>query len=283
MADSDADTILPQHDHTNGYSPHGGSWWHKPDKLKNRGLPLRQYMGPDAKNHFVAWLGEYTGTTMYLFFAFAGTMVAHSPGHPIENHSPIVFLYIAVTFAFYLVGNLSFQKAFTIFTAQMLGGMSAAAIVSALLPVPLSVGTTLSPDTNKAQGLFIEAFVTFELVFTVFMLAAEKHRATFLAPIGIGIIFFVIELVSVRFTGGSANPTRSFGPAVAARKFEDDQWIYWVGPAIGAAAAAGFYRCMKMLEYENANPGQDSDQALKKFCDENPGHSVCEMRTVGGN
>ncbi|KAI5809244.1 aquaporin-like protein [Pyronema omphalodes] len=243
---------------------------------------------------------------MYLFFAFAGTMVAHSPGHPIEEHSPIVFLYIAlsfgfslavniwiffrvsgglfnpaVTFAFYLVGNLSFYKAFTIFTAQMLGGITASAIVSALLPVPLSVGTTLSPDTNKAQGLFIEAFITFELVFTVFMLAAEKHRATFLAPIGIGIIFFVIELVSVRFTGGSANPTRSFGPAVAARKFENDQWIYWAGPAIGAAAAAGFYRCMKMLEYENANPGQDSDQALKKFCDENPGHSVCEMRTAG--
>ena len=46
-----------------------------------------------------------------------------------------------------------------------------------------------------AQGLFIEVFLTADfiemlltpvLVFTIFMLAAEKHRATFLAPIEIG-------------------------------------------------------------------------------------------------
>lgn len=37
-------------------------------------------------------------------------------------------------------------------------------------------------------------FLTAELVFTVLMLAAEKTRATFMAPIGIGLALFVAEI-----------------------------------------------------------------------------------------
>ncbi len=44
------------------------------------------------------------------------------------------------------------------------------------------------------QGLFIEMFLTFQLVFTIFMLAAEKHKSTFLAPVGIGLSLFIAEL-----------------------------------------------------------------------------------------
>jgi aquaporin related protein len=46
-------------------------------------------------------------------------------------------------------------------------------------------------------------FMTALLVFTIFMLAAEKHRATFIAPIGIGLALFVAHLAGARFTGGS--------------------------------------------------------------------------------
>jgi aquaporin related protein len=35
------------------------------------------------------------------------------------------------------------------------------------------------------------------------MLAAEKHKATFIAPIGIGLALFVAELSGVYFTGGA--------------------------------------------------------------------------------
>ena len=36
--------------------------------------------------------------------------------------------------------------------------------------------------------------LTAELIFCIFMLAAEKHKATFLAPIGIGLALFIAEL-----------------------------------------------------------------------------------------
>ena len=45
------------------------------------------------------------------------------------------------------------------------------------------------------QGLFIEMFLTIQLVFTIFMLAAERHRGNFMAPIGIGLSLFIAELM----------------------------------------------------------------------------------------
>lgn len=40
--------------------------------------------------------------------------------------------------------------------------------------------------------------------------------------------------------------------------FHGYHWIYWIGPGLGAIVAAGFYKFIKVLEYETANPGQDS-------------------------
>ena len=70
-------------------------------------------------------------------------------------------------------------------------------------------------------------------------------------------------MTGVYFTGGSLNPARSFGPAVVNREFAGYHWIYWLGPVLGAIVAAGFYKFIKILEYETANPGQDMDHAAK--------------------
>lgn len=63
----------------------------------------------------------------------------------------------------------------------------------------------------------------------------------------------------VYFTGGSLNPARSFGPSVVLGSFHGYHWIYWVGPLLGAILAVIFYRLIKVLEYETANPDADSD------------------------
>lgn len=137
--------------------------------------------------------------------------------------------------------------------------MVAAALVSCMFPGAITtVTTTLSPGTSIAQGVFIEMFLTALLVFTILMLAAEKSKDTFIAPLGIGLSLFVAELSGVYYTGGSLNPGRSFGPSVAARKFVGYHWIYWVGPLLGALLAAGYFRFIKYFEYQDANPGQDS-------------------------
>lgn len=60
----------------------------------------------------------------------------------------------------------------------------ASALVQCMFPGGLNVQTSLGGGTTVAQGLFIEMFLTAQLVFTIFMLAAEKHKGTFIAPVG---------------------------------------------------------------------------------------------------
>jgi aquaporin related protein len=135
--------------------------------------------------------------------------------------------------------------------------MSAAAVIEAILPGPLMVSTNLS--VSIARGIFIEMFCTSLLVLTIFMLAAEKHKATYLAPIGIGLALFVAHLVGICYTGAGLNPARSFGPCVATKNFPEYHYVYWVGPFMGTLLAVGMYKIVKLVEYEIINPGQDSD------------------------
>ena len=96
----------------------------------------------------------------------------------------------------WLVGAVPAVRCLIVFVAQMLGGISAAAAASAVFPGALAVNVRLGGGTSIVQGLFIEMFATYLLVITVIMLAAVKHKSTFLAPIGIGIALFVGHLCS---------------------------------------------------------------------------------------
>ena len=103
-----------------------------------------------------------------------------------------------------ITGTLPPIRGLLLFPAQMLGGMVAAGLVRCMFPGPLTVNTTLASGTSVAQGLFIEMFLTCELIFTVLMLAAEKSKATFIAPVGIGLALFVAELAGM-FPGSLGN------------------------------------------------------------------------------
>lgn len=79
------------------------------------GLPWTMWMNSEVKNMFVASVGEWVGTTLFLFFAFAGTQVANAHSKtPAEatttnataGFSPMVMLYISVAFGFSLMVNV---------------------------------------------------------------------------------------------------------------------------------------------------------------------------------
>ena len=123
-----------------------------------------------------------------------------------------------------IVGAVPYIRGCLVIVSQILGGIAAAAVVSGLTPGPLNVRTSLGGGTTVVQGLFIEMFLTAQLVFTIFMLAAEKHRGTFIAPVGIGLSLFIAELFGVQYTGGSLNPARTFGPCVVLHSFYHYHW-----------------------------------------------------------
>ncbi|KAH0364965.1 aquaporin-like protein, partial [Aureobasidium melanogenum] len=240
-----------------------------------------------VRNQFIAVVGEFVGTFLFLFFAFSATQVANAAtnntstqnnddGSITQAPNTSALLYIALAFGFSLavnawvffritgglfnpavtlalclIGACKWVRGLLVFIGQILGAIAAAGIVSCLFPSAMNVSTTLGGGTSIARGLFIEMFLTAMLVFTILMLAAEKHKGTFLAPIGIGLSLFIAELTGVYFTGGSLNPARSFGPC---------------GPFLGSVLAVGFYKFIKVLEYETANPGQDfNDKEAEVF------------------
>lgn len=96
-----------------------------------------------------------------------------------------------MTFGLALTGQVGWIRAALLVPTQLLASMVAAAMARALIPVPISsADTKLSGGTSVTQGLFLEMFFTAELVFAVLMLAQEKSRDTFIAPIGIGLALF---------------------------------------------------------------------------------------------
>lgn len=164
----------------------------------------------------MAFIGEFVGTTMFLFFAFSGTQVANIGSSSNSSNtttgadtgfSPAVLQYIALVFAFSLMVNvwiffrisgglfnpavtfaMLLTKAMTpvrfflLLVAQIAGAIFSSFLVSVMFPTPLNVRTTLSQGTSLTRGVFIEAVLTAELVFTIFMLAKEKHKGGWFPP-----------------------------------------------------------------------------------------------------
>ncbi|KAJ9213663.1 hypothetical protein DTO166G4_4745 [Paecilomyces variotii] len=242
---------------------------------------------PDStRNNIIAVIGEFVGTFLFLFFSFAGTQISNTPKPPDganPNTSNLLYASLSfgfsltvnvwafyrvtgglfnpsVTLALFLVGGLPAVRSVLVFASQLVGGIAAAGVVSALFPGALNVGTRLGGGASISQGLFIEVFLTAQLVFVIIMLAAVKHKSTFLAPVGIGLTFFVTEMIGIYYTGGSLNPARSLGPDVINRQFPGYHWIYWVGPLLGSLLASGFFALLKQLRYQTCNPGQDYNE-----------------------
>ncbi|KAF9524740.1 aquaporin-like protein [Crepidotus variabilis] len=140
--------------------------------------------------------------------------------------------------------------------AQLAGGIAGAALVRALTPEPYSVNVFLKNHINKAQGVFIEMFITAALVLAVLMLAAEKHEATPFAPIGIGLTLFAGHLFALAYTGAAMNTARAFGPAVVSGFPHSDHWVYWLGPFVGSLLGVAVYTFLKHYRYWTINPGQ---------------------------
>ncbi|KAI9151323.1 Aquaporin-1 [Paramyrothecium foliicola] len=250
----------------------------------------RHMIGDPARNTAVVVLGEFCGTFMFLFLSYIGAQTAIVSNDPSDPQAPLLpqsLFYIAASFGtavavnvwiFYRVTGGMFNPAVTlglvlvgavkplrglyVFITQLVAAIAAAAVVDGLIPGPLLVANTLGGGTSVVQGFFIEFFLTAQLVLTVYFLAVEKHRATYLAPIGIGMSVFIAHIVATRWTGTSINPARSFGPAVVT-SFVSYHWIYWIGPLTGSVLAFVVYKLFKWLEYQTANPGQDAAEDVE--------------------
>ena len=146
----------------------------------------------------------------------------------------------AVTFSLAVVGRIGWGKALRYWLAQLLGAAVAGFLLLFLLGTTGSLGMTLPADSvTPVQAILVEAVLTFFLVTAVFGSAVAGRNGN-AGALAIGLVLTMDILMGGSLTGGSMNPARSFGPALALLRFEDF-WIYIVGPFLGGGLAALLY------------------------------------------
>lgn len=196
-------------------------------------------------------VAEFIGTFALIFVGAGAAAIGHANLLDIAlAHGLVVMAFIyaygdisgthinpAVTLGFLIAGEIKFIAAIGYWVGQCLGGISAAALLKVVLPTPGNLGATILADgISVAQGLLIEAVLTFFLVNTIFT-AALIGKAKHFAGLAIGLVLVALILMGGPLTGASFNPARTLGPAIVSNTYTDI-WIYFVGPFGGAALAA---------------------------------------------
>jgi MIP family channel proteins len=160
----------------------------------------------------------------------------------------------AITLGFWVTRRISTFEALAYWVAQ-LAGATAAAYLLRLLPVdvwgPVQLGTPeLASGISRTNGMIFEGIMTFFLVFVVFATAVDARGAfNKIAGFAIGLTITMGALFGGPFTGAALNPSRAFGPALAANHWAN-QGVYWIGPLAGGVAAGWLYNTLFLSKEE---------------------------------
>jgi MIP family channel proteins len=169
----------------------------------------------------------------------------------------------AVTFAMIVTGQMGVAKGSMYIVAQLLGACIGVLILRAFLiddllaTIPGAGGNFINGNAvgEAWQGMLLEAMGTFVLVWTVFAVAVNPRLSSGnLAPLYIGLAVGVVHFFLIPLTGCGINPARTFGPALflpgtadGVTGRWDDAWIYYIGPLLGATAAALTYYMLYLM------------------------------------
>ena len=247
------------------------------DKIRQRSAvkidrPLSGMPHPFDKLHPQMYASELVGTALLVFLGLSIVIALWGSGAPFASwpiapdarrllngflfgsvgaaiaFSPIgrmsgAHINPAMTFAFWLEGKLRWRDASCYVFAQLIG----AALGSAALLLWGSIGASDEwgaslPNRSVPDWLPIadETVCTFLLVLLIFVFAAHKVTQPF-TPLVNPPLFAVLTWLEAPLSGASANPARSFGPALIAWIWQG-WWVYWIGPCLGAGLAVAVLR-----------------------------------------
>lgn len=213
----------------------------------------------DAMRHFVA---EFIGTYALVFIGGAAIIAVTATS--MQTGLLVVALAHGLTLAVLVSATMRisghFNPAVTVgflaarridpimagvyIAAQILAAILAAYALKGLLPEPLATaarlgGQSIASEVSAGQAIGLEAIATFIMTFVIFGTAVDPQSPR-VGGMAIGFAVVANTLGIGPFTGASMNPARSFGPAVASGIFEG-QAVFWIGPLLGALAAALLY------------------------------------------
>ena len=214
-----------------------------------------------ALRHFAA---EFIGTFAIVFVGSMSLMMANGTGAPASVAMLIVAIAVglvtgvmvtstmrvaghlnpAVTLGFMVARRIEAYMAGVYLAGQLLGAIAAAFIAKMVVPVALYTAARggsqlVSLDVSMGQALTVELIATFVLVWVVFGTAVDP-KAPRVGGTAIGFAMTAGILAIGPLTGGSMNPARAIGPALASGYLEG-QVVFWAGPLLGGLLAGLIY------------------------------------------
>ena len=174
-----------------------------------------------------------------LTFGLVITVMIAATGHISGAHfNP------AVTLAFAFISRFPWREVPFYVGGQLVGAILGTLTLFGLFGLTANLGATI-PHGNLIQSLALEILLTAALMFVITAVATDPRVPAPLAPLAIGATVALDALWGGPISGASMNPARSFGPALVTGVWSD-QWIYWLGPIIGAIFGAFIYQIIRL-------------------------------------
>lgn len=175
-----------------------------------------------------------------LLFAGGATAVVYSPlGQKSGGH-----INPAITLAFWQLGRFPARHVLPYILAQIAGAAAGVGLAFAVwgdLLRSVQFGATApGPGWTWAAALPAEVACTFALAFLIFVCVNKPSVAAKTGLLAGSLVVLMVTLVAP-VSGTSVNPARSAAPAMFVPLVRD-QWVYIVGPIVGAWLAALAYR-----------------------------------------
>ena len=216
------------------------------------------------------YLAEAIGTGILVLIGVGAAMVAastHAFGHEevALAFGLVIILLVAslgtisgahlnpaVTLAFWSVNRFPLRHVVPYIMAQCVGAIAASFALGWLLGPVGNFGATI-PGLDVGRSFAVEAGYSGILALVIFAVATDERVPRAVAPFVIGITVFAGALVTGPLTGGSFNPARSLGPAVAGNLWQS-HWLYWAAPIAGMLIAARVYEFLRGTAPPSAVP-----------------------------
>jgi MIP family channel proteins len=184
--------------------------------------------------------GQVTHVGVGLTFGSIVAVMIFATGHLSGAH-----INPAVTLAFAIFRHFPRRLVVGYWLAQLAGGLAAAMLLFAMFGNVAHLGATL-PSGSPEQSLILETILTAILMFVIMAVATDKRSAS-PAALAIGGTVALEAIFAGPISGASMNPARSLAPALVANVLTY-QWIYVIGPLVGAAIGAGLYEIVRRAQ-----------------------------------
>ncbi|KAF7283603.1 hypothetical protein GWI33_023334 [Rhynchophorus ferrugineus] len=252
----------------------------KEDKGKSKKKTKKK--GDTTRSYVVNFASELLGTALLMFLGCMGCF-AQMDNPPAVHHMSSLSFGLVVLVIIMIFGHVSgahLNPAVTISTVifrmltptmalvyiagQFVGALLGLFLLKIVMPPEwVSDGFCLTKpfaQITPMQTLVIETIITAVLILVCCGVwdPRNSHKDDSVS-LRFGLVVAAISMVAGPLSGASMNTARSFAPAFLAGDYQD-QWIYWIGPNVGAVLACGIYTFLFAQEEEKNEEGTELEE-----------------------